>query len=846
VAVAAVLLSFVGSFAAASADSDYTLGEQVVLDEFERTTANGWGTAGLGGDYTHSSPIAFSTDGASGIAAPPRPGSSVTAALPSVTALDAQASTTMTIAALPSGGNGVYAGLQLRAAAGSYYLASARVTPDGRVFVTILRVTGSTVDQVALVRDVLVASGVTAGTILHLDFAVRGTGPVDLRARAWVDGTQQPPWQAVAEDSTDVRIQSPGAVALWTYISSGSQAQPVSFGTLGAWLLVTAPEPPIAPPSDPAVPPSDPAAQPGDPAAQPTEPGAQPTEPGAPQLPAGVRGSPGAGPVGSAQYPVPATGVVVVAPSGTNSAAGTLEAPLATLEAALARAASGSTIVLRAGSYHGSFVIPTNRAITIQPYPGEAVWLDGSRVVENWVPEANVWVAANWTVRFDSSPTYSRGAPDGTTAGWQFVNSNYPMAAHPDQVWVDGVAQLQVRSRAEVVPGTFFVDTAAARLYLGSDPTGASVRAADTVKALVIAGRGSVVRGIGIHRYSPSVPDIGAVAIAANDVTIENVTITDAATTGLAVFAARATLRHVSILNCGMLGAQASTADGLTMTGLLVAGNNTEHFNRAPVSGGIKIHKSRGVEVTDSAIIGNRGNGLWFDESVYDMTITGNDVFDSIGNGIVVELSAKAVIADNVVLRSERDGILVSDSGHIGIWNNTIAENDRGINIVQGTRRASNLALPGHDQRQQLPDPTVTWITEDVTVSNNVIAAGRGKCILCVEDYSHERSAAQMQIRSNGNVLQRTSTTQPVWAIVWSRGIGNPAVYTSVWAFAQATGQDVDSLALDAVPALTGTALSPAVASLVSTVARPLDPAVALLVGQPAGTRHLGAWVEGR
>ena len=200
-------------------------------------------------------------------------------------------------------------------------------------------------------------------------------------------------------------------------------------------------------------------------------------------------------------------------------------------------------------------------------------------------------------------------------------------------------------------------------------------------------------------------------------------------------------------------------------SGLLITQNNTEHFNRAPVSGGFKIHKSRIVSVTDSAFVNNEGNSLWFDESVYGMTITGNDIIGGTGNGIVVELSATAVIADNVVMGNALDGVLISDSGHVDVWNNTISGSFRSVNIVQGTRRASNLSLPGHDTRQTLPDPTVTWITEDVQLANNVFAQSGGKCLLCVEDYSHERSAKQMGIVSNGNVFNRAAAL-PSWVAV--------------------------------------------------------------------------------
>ena len=809
--------------AIATAGDEYTVGAVIASDEFDRAGAGTWGAAAVGGDYSLSLPASFSTDGVSGIVTPPRSGSSVTASLSGVGASDVRASTIVSVATIPEAGNGVYAGLQLRATADAYYVGSVRIAPTGAVFLSILRVVDSTATQVALVRDVPALTGLSAGAPVHLEFETTGTAPVQLRARAWVEGSEIPGWQAVVDDADELRLQAPGTLGVWSYISSGSSAQPFSYASLTANALL----PPTATTTQPAVP--DPLV----------------VTPPAAGVDA-VRGTPGSVPVGSAQYDVPAA-ALFVAPTGADANPGSLDAPLASLATAITKAPAGSTIVLRAGSYHGSYVIPTGKTLTIQAFPGEAVWLDGSRAVENFTAEGTVWSASDWTTTFDASPTYRRGAADNTTPGWQFVNPTYPMAANPDQVWIDDVAQLQVASLALVVPGTFYVDYASQKLYLGSDPTNRTVRASDLVTALVIAGAGSVIRGIGIERYAPSVPDIGAVAVGAPNVTIENVEITESATTGLAIFASNTRITDVTISRSGMLGAQASTADGLTATGLLITENNTEHFNRAPVSGGFKIHKSRGVSVTDSAFVGNHGNGLWFDESVYNITITGNDIIDSVGNGLVLELSAKAVVADNIILRNELDGILISDTGQVDVWNNTVSGNFRSLNIVQGTRRASNLALPGHDDRQQLPDPTVTWITEDISISNNVFADGRGKCILCVEDYSHEKSAAQMNIQSNGNVFQRTSTEQPTWAVVWSRGSGDPAVYTSIAAFTMETARDASSLALDADPALAPTAqqpaaLAPGVESLVNTVAQPLDAPVAGLVGQAAGTLHLGAW----
>ena len=813
-----LLVTGIGAVVAANraAPEAYTTWNPVVTDTFDREAGAGWGSAELGGLYALSAPQYFSTDGGHGVAAPPRSGASLTASLDAVAARDVLATTTVAVPTLPEKGNGVYVGVQARASANAYYIATARVGTGGSVYLSILRVVGSTATQVALVRDIRVETAVTEGQALHLEFSVTGDSPIELRARAWTDENAEPGWQASVVDSSDARLSAAGAVGLWSYVSSSSPPAPLVFDEFEAFELVeTTPTGEPTPTPDPTV---DPTPE---------------TE--------GARGTAGADAVGSARYPVPDR-AIYVAPDGDDSAAGSVDAPFATIPAAIRAAPSGATIVLREGTYHGTVVIGAHKTITLQNFPGEAAWLDGSRVVDDWTAIDGAWVHEGWDVAFDASPTYSRGAPDGTKPGWQFVNPDYPMAAHPDQVWFGATALTQVASKAALKAGTFFVDEKREKLWVGSDPTGETVHAADTVKALTVSGPGSVVRGIGIHRYSPSVPDIGAVAVSGAGSTLEQVTITDSATTGLAIFTSEVSLVDVTILRSGMLGAQASTADGLSATGLLVADNNTEHFNRAPVSGGFKIHKSRGVEVVSSAFLRNRGNGLWFDESVYDMTIVGNDVIDSVGNGIVVELSAKALIVDNIVMGSAKDGVLVSDSGHIDIWNNTIAANDRGINIVQGTRRAANLGLPGHDARQKLPDPTVTWITEDISIGNNVLADGRGKCVLCVEDYSHERSGSQMGITSNGNVLQRIDKTHPSWVVVWSRGAGNPAVYTSVAAFTAATGQDADSLALDAQPALAGTTLAPAVVSVESAIARPMPADIAAGARRSSGVRHLGAW----
>ena len=61
------------------------------------------------------------------------------------------------------------------------------------------------------------------------------------------------------------------------------------------------------------------------------------------------------------------------------------------------------------------------------------------------------------------------------------------------------------------MPGTFFADRAADRIYLGTDPTGHEVRTSALQTAITINSAGSVLRGVGVRRYATSLPLMGTV-----------------------------------------------------------------------------------------------------------------------------------------------------------------------------------------------------------------------------------------------------------------------------------------------------------------------------------------------
>lgn len=70
---------------------------------------------------------------------------------------------------------------------------------------------------------------------------------------------------------------------------------------------------------------------------------------------------------------------LVVAATGDDSAAGTVHAPLATLQAAVRRLPTGGTVEVRGGRYYQRLDLTDARRITVRPYGREHVVLDGSR-----------------------------------------------------------------------------------------------------------------------------------------------------------------------------------------------------------------------------------------------------------------------------------------------------------------------------------------------------------------------------------------------------------------------------------------------------------------------------------
>ncbi len=359
------------------------------------------------------------------------------------------------------------------------------------------------------------------------------------------------------------------------------------------------------------------------------------------------------------------------------------------------------------------------------------------------------------------------------------------MAAHPDQVWIGGTELRQVSSQSAVRSGTFYVNYSTGRMYIGNDPSRPVRRRERPAAGLPASRVRDALLGFGIRRFADSVPHQGVITAYSDTTTIENVDVRDSATAGIGIFGSNSRLNRVSVIGSGQLGVGAHHADNFIISNSTMRDSNDQYFNPTPSAGGIKVTTSRGVTLANSDIRGTYGNGFWVDESTYDITVVNNAIHGNTGRGVFLELSAKVVVADNLIKWNGGEQFIARNSNGIQLLNNTIYGFSKPIEFAMDGRTPANSRY-ATDPRRPFPDPTMTWVMGDTTIGNNVV---QGKqYLLDIEDFTGKRSATALGFKANGNVYSQPKAGTPNWVVVWARANDDPAVFTSVTGFRSATG----------------------------------------------------------
>lgn len=787
--MAAGLLLSVSLPATAAVPTGWT---EVARDSFTRTLSGSWGKADLGGSYATSvtSGSTVSTSGSAGLATL-REGHKFSATLSAVSARDVYLADSVKLTSSSSIASDILHGWNVRTQGdGSAYSTRIRFSSSGTTSLGVSRLNGGTSTWLGGVK---LPFKVSAGQSVRGEVQVTGTSPIVVKARAYLVGSPVPAWQVEHSDTSAARLQPSGSVGVWDHAQVASSPVTLSHDDLSVASAPTTAEVADVPTT-------------------------------------AVTSTAGRGalPIGTANYPIPTGALFVDGARGSDANSGSQSSPVRTVGAAVARASSGKSIVIRAGVYHESVTVPSTKSLTIQSYPKEAVWFDGSTPIRTWTKSGTVWVASGWTAEFSSTM-------GDTTLKSRMIGSN-PMAADPDQVFVNGTQLTQVGSSSSVTAGKFYVNDAANTITIGTDPTGKDVRASDLAVALHMSGVNSVVQGIGFRRYATGYERRGTVRLGNSGGAVRNVVIVDNAAVGLAMSNVTKVVDRVTIERNGMLGIGGHQNDNSVIKNSIVSNNNTQNFKDAPVAGGIKLTAARTATIANVEARNNLGTGIWFDVSSYNMTIVNNVATGNRKHQIEVEISDKGIIANNVATGGE-DGIILFNAGNFKVFNNEVGGSSLfGIKLAQDGRRQATHA-DGRDTRRPVPDSTVPWITRNVVLSNNVFGNG-GYFQLYALDGKTRIAVDHWNLTVTGNLFNKRVVKSDPTMVAWGKGDNvtleryeSPAALAAAKNGAWRNAQTTSSKTL--------AAMSADKIAFVS-VAIPLPTDVASATGMTAGIKRLG------
>lgn len=516
--------------------------------------------------------------------------------------------------------------------------------------------------------------------------------------------------------------------------------------------------------------------------------------------------------LGTASYNPPAGAIFVSDSAGSDSNEGTLTNPVQTVAKALALAPSGGTVVLRAGTYHESVTI--SKKVTIQNYPREIAWFDGSSKVTGWSKSGSTWTAP-WGTFFSPS-SYSGG-----------VSTSSPYANYPAQVFIDGTALQQVGSAAAVTTGTFFADSTNKRLVIGSDPTNKTVRSSDLTRAIEVGATDITLRGFGVRRYATTSASRAAVLMDPSGGTFENLVISDNSSIGMALSGDNKTVKQVVVERNGMMGLGMNRSKNSSISKSIIRFNNFERFPTLPVASGIKVTWSGAVTINDNLVADNYvASGVWFDGFNSNVSIVNNTIRDNGEMQVNMELSKTAIIANNE-MSGGRKTIDIRDSESIRVMNNRIGGYSlMGIFFAQDNRWTNRPSDAPSD---------FALLTRNNTVANNLFTCGT-RFQLFANDENNTIPADKFNSTVTGNLFSGKQASPELNLMGWGLTGGK---YDFLQTPADLANKNSSWKNLQTSNCVTNPEASVSASSL-NSVAMTIPSDIATMIGVPSGTKAVG------
>ena len=300
------------------------------------------------------------------------------------------------------------------------------------------------------------------------------------------------------------------------------------------------------------------------------------------------------------------------------------------ISALVSAAPTGTTFYFEPGVYRGVSLAPKDGQAFIG---AEGAILNGSAVLSNWTQSGNLWVIGGQTQQGRVHP------------GAEF-ESGTQRPGYPETVFLDNTPLKPVDALSKVVPGTFYFDYAADKIYIADSPTDHTVEAGKLTDAFHGSATNVTVQNLVIEKYDPQIQD-GAIrggqgwTIRDNEVRL-NYAVGISANGGSQIIG-----NYVH--DNGQMGLGGSGNEILVQGNEIAKNGFWSGIDPLWEGGGFKFSNTDDLVVRGNYVHDNKGTGLWTDINNIHTLYEDNVVVHNTINGISHEISYDAIIRNNTL-----------------------------------------------------------------------------------------------------------------------------------------------------------------------------------------------------
>jgi parallel beta-helix repeat protein len=348
--------------------------------------------------------------------------------------------------------------------------------------------------------------------------------------------------------------------------------------------------------------------------------------------------------------------------------------PDANIAHIVAHAPKGAAFCIHPGVYRMQAIAPKTGQ---QFYGLPGAVLNGARLIETFEREGEFWVATGQTQR-------------GYRHGRENCIHTMPRCDRPDAFFIDDQPLLAVAHKEDVVPGRFFFDYPANKIYFVDDPTGKTVEASVSPYAFFGSSDDVLIEGLIVEKYSAPIQSgaVGANGPATHWRVRHNEMRLNYAL-GVSI-GARSRLSDNFIHDNGEMGI------GCSGRNILIDGNEIAHngyfsgLDPFWEGGGGKCAETDGLIVRGNTSHDNNGPGFWTDIDNINTLYEGNRIEHNRNAGISHEISYAAVIRNNTFKNNGfafdvwlwGGAIQIQNSRDVEVYGNTVDIGKRGNGIT--------------------------------------------------------------------------------------------------------------------------------------------------------------------